>query len=159
MFRIMVVCTGNICRSPMGEGVLRALLEAEGLGDQIEVTSAGTWASSGMPASTNGVKTAAKQGIDLSGHRSSPLSPDRIRAADLVLTMEPAHRAEVLHVEPTVADRTHVLTLFADPVAGDPAGVEDPIGGDPIAYQATYDEIDGLLRKALPRIVGMVRGR
>lgn len=159
MFRILVVCTGNICRSPMGEGVLRGLLEEAGLGSETQISSAGTWASAGLPASANGVKTAARRGIDLSAHRSSPLSPALIQSADLVLTMEPAHRAEVLHVDPSSSDRTHVLTLFADPEAGDPAGVEDPIGGDPLAYQATYDEIDGLLRKALPRIVAMMEAR
>lgn len=156
MFRILVVCTGNICRSPMGEGILRALLAERGLGARAEVRSAGTWATKGAAASRNGVRTAAKRGIDLEGHRSSPLSHSLLHDADLILTMEPLHLEEILSQAPEVGGRTFIVSLFADPEHGSPLGVEDPIGGDEEAYEYTYEEIAGLMRKALSRIERMI---
>src|SRR5690606_1974306 len=99
VYRILVVCTGNVCRSPMAEGILRDLLENEGLGDQVEVRSAGTWAVSGSPASENAVRVSADLGVDIEEHRSTPLSHALIHGANLILTMEPGHLEEiVVHV-------------------------------------------------------------
>ncbi len=156
MFRILVVCTGNICRSPMGEGILRSLAAEEGLGDAIEVRSCGTWATLGSAASRNGITVAGRHGIELSNHRSRPCSRELINEADLVLTMEPAHRAEILALAPEAASKTHVLTLFADADKGDEAGVEDPIGGDEDSYAQTFAEIDSLMLASFPRIRSLV---
>lgn len=159
MFRILVVCTGNICRSPMGEGILRELAAEEGLGNAIEVRSAGTWAVNGSAASRNGIEVAKRHRVDIEDHRSRRLTTELIEAADLLLVMEPTHRIETLALAPKAADKTHVLTLFADPDEGDPAGVEDPIGGDADAYAQTFAEIDSLMLAAFPRIRAMVEAR
>jgi len=140
----------------MGEGILRHLSIEEGLGHKIEVRSAGTWATVGSAASRNGIKVAGRHGIQLDHHRSRPCSHSLIQEADLILTMEPAHRAEILTLVPEAESKTHVLTLFADPDKGDPAGVEDPIGGDEDSYALTFAEIDSLMLAAFPRIRAMV---
>ncbi len=156
MFRILVVCTGNLCRSPMGEGVLRHLVNRQGLDGQVEVSSAGTWAAEGSAPSRYAVEAARKAGIDIHAIRSRPLARSILMESDLVLTMEPTHLEEVLAQEPEAEDRAYVVTTFADPEDGDPAGVPDPFGTNQASYEATFDELDHILRVAFPRILERV---
>ena len=157
MFRILVVCTGNVCRSPMGEGILRHLLERQGLGKEAEVRSAGTWTSQGAAASDFAVRVAGERGVRIENHRSTPLLRSLVRDADLILTMEPAHREEVLALEPQAEGKAFLLTTFADPQDGDPGGVEDPFGSDLESYRITYDEIDHLMRVAMPAVLRKIQ--
>lgn len=156
MFRILVVCTGNICRSPMAEGLLKDRLAKAGLDGRVEVRSAGTWAWLGAAASENGVTIAARNGIDIAEHRSRPITNELVSGADLVLVMTPEHRDEILARSPEAEEKVHVLTRFADPENGDPAGVADPIGGDLSAYESTYEEIAGWIDASLPRIRSLI---
>jgi protein-tyrosine-phosphatase len=153
VFRILVICTGNICRSPMAEGILRHLVARHELNERVEVSSAGTWTSAGAPASTYAVDVARRSGIDISAIRSRPLTRPILLDSDLVLTMEPTHLEEVLAQAPEAEDWAHVVTSFADPEGGDPAGVTDPYGSNQATYDATFDELDHLLRVAFPRIL------
>ena len=157
MYRILVICTGNVCRSPMAEGILKHLLSKQGLETQVEVRSAGTWASGGAAASENAVRAAAERGIRIEEHRSAPLGRSLIREADLILTLEPAHLEEVLAQEPQAENKAYLLTTFADPAGGDPGGVEDPFGADLESYRTTFNEIDHWLRMALPRILTRIQ--
>ena len=88
--RILFVCSGNTCRSPLAERLARREAEERGL-DDVEVRSAGTFAGRGAPASRGAVLAARRQGLDLSGHRSTPLGPELVEWADLVLAMTNAH--------------------------------------------------------------------
>jgi protein-tyrosine phosphatase len=153
VFRILVVCTGNICRSPMAEGILTHLVSRHNLGEQVEVSSAGTWTSAGAAASTFAVEAARRSGIDIGAIRSRPLARSILLESDLVLTMEPTHLEEVLAQAPEAEERAYVVTSFADPEGGDPAGVTDPYGSNQATYDATFEELDHLLRVAFPRIL------
>lgn len=147
-FHILVVCTGNICRSPMGEGILRHVLSPRAL-SVTRVGSAGTGAVSGLKASTHSVTACEEQGIDIADHRSTPLTPDLLRSTDLVLTLEMHHRDAARAAVPDRADRIHLLSEFAGMGAG---GVADPIGGSLEEYRRTYAQIARQIQAAAPRI-------
>ena len=135
--RLLFVCTGNTCRSPMAEAIARRLGEERGLAD-ITVASAGTSAWEGAPASDGALLVALEQGIDLAGHRAQMLSREIVGAADLILVMSPHHgeRAIVLGGD----GRTHLLTDFAKrSTVGRP--VQDPFGGELAHYRQTLDEL------------------
>ena len=97
--RVLVVCTGNICRSPLAERLLRARLADAGVRG-IEVGSAGTHAMVGHPMPTDAARELAAVGGDPTGHVSRQLSPDLVRDADLVVTATLAHRSDVVSLHP-----------------------------------------------------------
>lgn len=131
---MLLVCSGNTCRSPMAEAIARQMLsqqrnvaqdELESAG--VRVVSAGAFTSPGMPATREAVEAMNKLGIDLSKHRSRTLSPDLIREADVIYCMTDSHLEAVLEFDPTAKEKA--LTL-------DPNGdIDDPIGGSLTVYQ------------------------
>jgi protein-tyrosine-phosphatase len=155
MPRILCVCTGNICRSPMAEALLRRRLEQQGLtGWQVE--SAGTWAVDGRPASRHAVQVMADQGIDLTPHRSRAVNRRLIADTDLVLTMTRDH-AEALRVEfPFQAAKIHLLSEMKD---GRRYDVDDPYGGPLAEYQACASELANLVEAGLERIKSLAQAR
>lgn len=153
MPHIIVVCTANICRSPVGEAVLRQRLEAyeiaAGVGASWQVSSAGTWAEYGQAASTYSVELMAEQGLDISKHGSQPVDRALVDSADLLLCMETSH-AEALRLEfPSQAYKIHLLSEMA----GQVYSISDPYGGPRTEYQRMVSEVSDLIDAGLPRIV------
>ncbi len=146
-FRILFVCTGNTCRSPMAEAIARRDARARGW-HHVEVRSAGTGAVPGAPSSEGAQGAAARHGLDLDAHRSSPLTADELAWADLVLTMSPSHLFRV--VELGGGDRAFLLTAFA--AADVPASVPDPFGGSDEEYEAIFILLERLVEGALDRL-------
>jgi len=152
-FTILLVCTGNTCRSPMAAGILKKMLAQERI-EGIFITSAGTAALGGMPATDLAVSTSSEWGIDISSHRSLPLTAELVEKAGLILTMTPEHREEVLSFDPVAASKTFLLKSFPEPVKNDLSFyVRDPIGGGPGEYLRSFLEIEESLRRIFSAIL------
>lgn len=149
MRSILLVCTGNICRSPLAEAIMRRELEAR---PELHaaVSSAGTGAWEGAPASEGAYLVAIEHGLDLSGHRARLLTRDLVRTADLILTMARHHRVRVHELGGE--GRTNLLGAYAG-LAGPDAEVSDPFGSDIEVYRETYEELQQLVSRAVERLV------
>jgi protein-tyrosine-phosphatase len=134
---VLAVCTGNVCRSPMVEYLLR-----HRLADQPEwlFGSAGVFAGEGAQASPESVAVLKEWGIDASGHRSRGLTRELVDAADYILVMTRGHASAILAQWPDCAERVHLLTSFG--LAKEPAEVDDPIGCSLSVYRQVRDQID-----------------
>ncbi len=121
---VLMVCTGNICRSPMAEGLLRHMLP-DRLEADIRVRSAGTHGLDSAPASDFAIQAAAEMGVDISGHRARSLDPEMVSGAHLILVMEPFHREIVTRaVPPEENRRIRLLADFERPRQSDT--IDDP---------------------------------
>lgn len=149
-FRLLFVCTGNTCRSPMAE--LLARIRAEQLGlEGVKASSAGTSAAECAPASAGAQAVARRYGENLDAHRSRPLTVQRIEDADLVVAMTERHAREALRLDPraVVILATSVLPE-GHPARG--AGVPDPFGAGLAEYEETWEAISECVDALLDRI-------
>lgn len=143
---IALVCTGNTCRSPMAETLLREKVrEKFGTEDVIRVLSAGVAAGIGSGASPQSVEVMGERGLDLTGHSSQQLDDSLINVADLILTMTRGHQSAILAAWPNLHDR--VFTLRRD--GGD---ISDPVGMPVEVYQQCAEQIDQELTKWLDEL-------
>lgn len=139
---VLLVCTGNTCRSPMASVILRRRIdEAFATTRSLpspQIWSAGTGALGGEPASPNALAVARERSLDLSAHRSSRLTPARVMGADFILTMTASAAAVITDYFPEVAPRVTILN-------GEAGGVPDPYGGDVAIYRQAADAITAAL--------------
>ena len=142
---VLFVCTGNICRSPLATSLLERALKERGL--EVTVTSAGTGAWDGAPASEGAYLVGLERGLDLSGHRARLLTRELVEKADLILTMARHHRARV--DELGGEGRVFVLGEYAGR-GGDE--VSDPFGGDLGVYRDTCQELEALAAAVADRL-------
>jgi len=146
--RILFVCTGNTCRSPLAEALAQKLIVERALTD-IEVVSAGTSAWDGAPASDGALLVGMERNLDLSPHRAQTLTRELVRDSDLILAMGPHHleRIEALGG----SGRSYLVTEYASRGATS-RPVNDPIGGELELYRATADELDQEIRRVFDRL-------
>ena len=153
--RVLIVCTGNTCRSPLAAVALLDELGPDR--ERVEVSSAGTAAWEGQPASATTIELAALEGYDLVPHRSRRVTPALARAADLILVMEREHARAVqaLGADP---ERTHVLSEWPDP--GEPGlPVSDPFGASREAYEECWRRIRRHVQRIVPNVREALRAR
>ena len=135
--KILIVCTGNSCRSPMAEGFLKKYLKPE---DGFEIMSAGISAVEGLNPTPEAAGAMKEDGIDISSIFSRPLSALFIKAADLILVMSQAHRQFILERLPEAKDKVYLFKEFA---RTDDTGKEvaDPMGQPLLFYKSVKEEI------------------
>ena len=153
MKRILFVCTGNICRSPLAEALLQRALHERAVED-VSVESAGTGAWDGAPASEGAYLVALERGLDLSGHRARLLTREIVEDAALILTMARHHRARVHELGGE--GRVNVLGEYVGKT-GEDAEVGDPFGGDLEVYRDTCAELEALIATVADRLAAEAR--
>ena len=129
---ILVVCVGNICRSPMAEALLKSALRGQ---DDCTVESAGLGALVGHPADDYAVELMKEMGEDVSDHRARQIHPDMVKKADLVLVMESGHKRAIDTADPTARGKVHRLGEWQD------RDIDDPYRQPKAAFADVLEEI------------------
>lgn len=134
-FNVLFVCSGNTCRSPMAEGLLKTMVDEE----YCEVRSAGTMPMSGLPPSENSVNTVREYGGSIDEHLSQPLNNKLINWADLILAMGYRHFQHIIDIQPKAAIKTSLLKEYKKRVKYNE--IADPVGQDLNAYKKTAESM------------------
>jgi protein-tyrosine-phosphatase len=151
MHSVLFVCTANQCRSPMAEGLLKLRVGLDN--DEWRITSSGTWADDGSPASVNAVTVMKERGFDLTAHESQTVNQELISEHRLILTMERGHK-EALRLEfPQSAGKIFLLSEMIGKIFD----IDDPVGSPIIEYQDTAREIDAILGSGFSRLAELSR--
>jgi len=151
MKTILFVCTGNTCRSPMAVGILR---DAIGNRHKIKIISAGVIGMKGLPANSNAVKAMKEIGIDISGHRSQPLTKKLVDEAEKVFVMTQIHKLEVINLLEKSRKEIYLIGELnrKQVLKNKDIDISDPIGRGIEAYRNCRDQI----RQCVPGIIGKI---
>ncbi|MEZ6132288.1 MAG: hypothetical protein R3C59_26805 [Planctomycetaceae bacterium] len=151
--RLLFVCTGNTCRSPMAEALFRRLAsdrlncsEDKLLDHDLDVFSAGVAAADSAPASPEAIQILKERGIPLAQHLSQQVTDEMLVKSDLILAMTPGHLGVLRNARPDLASRMRLLQPNG-------SGVLDPIGGGMDDYRQCADEITTCLESLLDELI------
>jgi protein-tyrosine-phosphatase len=155
-FKVLFVCTGNQCRSPVAQGILETLLRKRRL-SAIESDSAGTHAMNTFSPVEEAVSLAGEHGVDITHIRSKACTAELVNEADLILVMGHMHFAVIVNAVPSAREKTFLLKSFgrSENDADFETEIADPIGGEPEEYLLCYDQLEGEVNRILPSIIKM----
>lgn len=146
---ILVVCTGNVCRTPMAVGLLKSRLAEQGLDDRYQVHSAGVHALDGEGASEYSVVAMAERSIDITDHVAHTITAEDVARSDLILVMSREHRQIITQNWPQYGWKVYLLSEMA----GKSKDVRDPYGGSLREYRAAADTISDYIERGFDRIL------
>jgi len=144
MYKIVFVCTGNTCRSPMAEALAGLIFEQHNI--DVSVCSAGVSAGDGYPASKNAIAAMHSEGIDLRTHKSTQVTEQLLSGANLILTMTSTH----LNIVKSICPQSNAFTLSE--YAMSDGDVSDPFGGSLEVYNDCAAQIKELIMASVPRL-------
>lgn len=151
--KILFVCSGNTCRSPLAEALGRKMAAERGL-NEIAFSSAGTGALDGGGASEAAILVGLERGVDLSSHRTRALTRAAVEQSDLILVMGP-HHLESVRIQ-GAEEKAHLLDHYAS--GGQSArAINDPFGGTLDAYRETAAELEYQIGRVLDRLTAQRR--
>ena len=139
MKTVLFICTGNVCRSPMAEGIFRQAVRGRG---DYRVLSAGLGAAEGQPPSAYAVQAVKELGIDISSLRSRMLTAELVQQADYIFGMTHSHLDTVAMLYPQAAEKTFLLREFDETLDAFEKDISDPIGGSYEVYLNCRDQIE-----------------
>jgi protein-tyrosine-phosphatase len=151
-YRLLFVCTANICRSPMAEGLARMYADTRGW--VVEARSAGTHALPGNPAAPNSVKVIRELGGDITEHRSQPISDELVEWADRILVMEMRHAQSIRERHAAADEKIQLLGTFGGLVE-----IDDPYGSWIFTYRRRVRDIQRCVETFMDRLPPRPRGR
>lgn len=148
-YKILLVCTGNTCRSPMAEGILKQMLKEKNI-SHIEVNSAGVGALPGSAPTAFAIDTVKLYNIDISQHQAQKINHGLLQEADLILVMAPEHFYYIQQLDPNLTSKIYLLKAFPQKEIDGKHNIKDPLGGDSEVYQKCFYELEEQLRRIWP---------
>ena len=151
-FRILFVCTGNICRTPMAVCCGQAQQDHSANADNIHIDSAGTWAIEGAPAAPLSISVCEENGMDASAHLAKPVDLTLMKNSDLVLCMSLEHKTDLLSIFPHLDDRIFTLREYGAAETPELISIPDPYGHGIEHYRETFQLIQTEMHRLWPHV-------
>lgn len=149
--KIMFICTGNICRSAMAEGMMKKLIKENNI--DAEVYSCGIYAETGDYATYNAIEAVKEYGVDISSHRATSISDSKIEEMDLILCATQSHKQSVLSLNSELQGKVFTMKEYAKlNKNGQDMDIKDPWGYNEFVYRKCASEIEECLEEIVKNL-------